>query len=116
MVNGRKWWSSGAMDPRCRIFIVMGKTDPDATRHKQQCMMLVPRDTPGVTVLRNLTVFGYTDGRTATRSVSFTDVRVPAAKLIGARATASRSPRRGSARAGYTTACGRSAPPSGRSS
>jgi acyl-CoA dehydrogenase len=85
VVNGRKWWASGAMDPRCRIFIVMGKTDPDAERHKQQSMVLVPRDTPGVTVHRGMTVFGYTDGPHGGHAeVSFTDVRVPADALIGA--------------------------------
>jgi acyl-CoA dehydrogenase len=85
VVNGRKWWSSGAMDPRCRIFIVMGKTDPDAERHKQQSMVLVPRDTPGVTVHRGMTVFGYTDGPHGGHAeVSFTDARVPADALIGA--------------------------------
>jgi acyl-CoA dehydrogenase len=83
VVNGRKWWSSGAMDPRCQIFIVMGKTDPDAERHKQQSMVLVPRDTPGVTVHRGMTVFGYTDGPHGGHAeVSFTDVRVPADALI----------------------------------
>src|SRR5438105_2331450 len=61
VINARKWWTSGAMDPRCKIFILMGKTDPDAPRHQQQSMILVPRDTPGVTVVRALTVFGYDD-------------------------------------------------------
>ncbi|MFI6762248.1 acyl-CoA dehydrogenase family protein [Micromonospora sp. NPDC050417] len=84
VVNGRKWWSSGAMDPRCEIFIVMGKTDPDADRHRQQSMVLVPRDTPGVTVRRGMTVFGYTDGAHGGHAeVSFEDVRVPAENLIG---------------------------------
>ena len=61
VLNGRKWWTSGAMRERCRIFIVMGKTDPDGPPHRQQSMVLVPRDTPGVTVVRNLSVFGYAD-------------------------------------------------------
>ncbi|HYJ75536.1 MAG TPA: acyl-CoA dehydrogenase family protein, partial [Kineosporiaceae bacterium] len=61
VVTGRKWWSSGAMNPNCRIFIVMGKTDPSAPRHRQQSMILVPRDTPGVSVIRGLNVFGFTD-------------------------------------------------------
>jgi acyl-CoA dehydrogenase len=83
VVNGRKWWSSGAMDPRCQIFIVMGKTDPSAERHRQQSMILVPRDTPGVTVHRGVTVFGYTDGPHGGHAeISFTDVRVPAENLI----------------------------------
>ncbi|MFC7545601.1 acyl-CoA dehydrogenase family protein [Plantactinospora sp. GCM10030261] len=84
VVDGRKWWSSGAMDPRCEIFIVMGKTDPDAPRHRQQSMLLVPRDTPGVTVHRGLTVFGYSDGSHGGHAeVSFDGVRVPAENLIG---------------------------------
>ncbi|HEX5452922.1 MAG TPA: acyl-CoA dehydrogenase family protein, partial [Stellaceae bacterium] len=61
VINARKWWTSGAMDPRCKIFILMGKTDPDAPRHQQQSMILVPRDTPGVRVVRPLSVFGYDD-------------------------------------------------------
>ncbi|MFC3505413.1 acyl-CoA dehydrogenase family protein [Micromonospora krabiensis] len=84
VINGRKWWSSGAMDPRCEIFIVMGKTDPDADRHRQQSMVLVPRDTPGVTVRRGMTVFGYTDGSHGGHAeIDFTDVRVPAENLVG---------------------------------
>jgi acyl-CoA dehydrogenase len=88
VINGRKWWSSGAMDPRCEIFIVMGKTDPTADRHRQQSMVLVPRDTPGVTVRRGMTVFGYTDGTHGGHAeIDFTDVRVPAENLIGAEGT-----------------------------
>jgi acyl-CoA dehydrogenase len=83
-VNGRKWWSSGAMDPRCELFIVMGKTDPTAHRHRQQSMIIVPRDTAGVTVHRGLTVFGFTDGPHGGHAeVSFDNVRVPAENLIG---------------------------------
>jgi acyl-CoA dehydrogenase len=83
VINGRKWWSSGAMDPRCKILIVMGKTDPDGERHRQQSMILVPRDTPGVTVERGIHVFGYTDGPHGGHAeVAFRDVRVPAANLI----------------------------------
>ena len=81
VLNGRKWWTSGAMRERCRIFIVMGKTDPDGPPYKQQSMILVPRDTPGVTVVRNLQVFGYTDPE-GHAEVTFEDVRVPAANLI----------------------------------
>jgi acyl-CoA dehydrogenase len=81
VLNGRKWWTSGAMRERCRVFIVMGKTDPDGPPYKQQSMILVPRDTPGVTVMRNLTVFGYTDVE-GHAEVDFTDVRVPASNLI----------------------------------
>jgi acyl-CoA dehydrogenase len=83
VINGRKWWSSGAMDPRCQILIVMGKTDPDAERHRQQSMILVPRDTPGVTIERGMHVFGYTDGPHGGHAeVAFRDVRVPAVNLI----------------------------------
>ena len=81
LLNGRKWWTSGAMKERCRILIVMGKTDPDGPRHQQQSMVLVPRDTPGVKVERNLRVFGYTDNE-GHAEVSFTDVRVPRSNLI----------------------------------
>ena len=83
VINGRKWWTTGAMDPRCRILIVMGKTDPDADTHRQQSMILVPIDTPGVTVERNLSVFGY-DDQHGHAEISFTDVVVPAENLIGA--------------------------------
>ncbi len=85
VVNGRKWWSSGAMDPACEIFIVMGKTDPSADRHRQQSMILVPRDTPGVTVRRGMHVFGYSDGAHGGHAeIDFDDVRVPAENLVGA--------------------------------
>jgi acyl-CoA dehydrogenase len=85
VVNGRKWWSSGAMSPRAKVFIVMGKTDPAADRHRQQSMILVPRDTLGVTIRRHLTVFGYHDnGHGGHAEINFTDVRVPASNLIGA--------------------------------
>jgi acyl-CoA dehydrogenase len=83
VINGRKWWASGAMDPRCEILIVMGKTDPDGDRHRQQSMILVPTETPGVTVKRGMRVFGYTDGTHGGHAeVEFKDVRVPAASLI----------------------------------
>ncbi|GGR68760.1 acyl-CoA dehydrogenase [Micromonospora fulviviridis] len=85
VIDGRKWWSSGARDPRCEIFIVMGKTDPDADRHRQQSMILVPRDTPGVTVRRGMTVFGYSDAPHGGHAeIDFTGVRVPAENLVGA--------------------------------
>ncbi|MCP2257537.1 acyl-CoA dehydrogenase [Streptoalloteichus tenebrarius] len=84
VINGRKWFSSGAMSPRCAVFIVMGKTDPDAERHRQQSMVLVPRDTPGVHVRRGLTVFGYTDGPHGGHAeIEFRDVRVPVANVLG---------------------------------
>src|SRR4030095_16450313 len=87
VITGRKFYISGAMNPNCRLFIVMGKTDPDAARHVQQSMILVPRDTPGVTVKRGMMVFGYDDrdpgGHGANAEVIFDGVRVPAANLIG---------------------------------
>jgi acyl-CoA dehydrogenase len=81
VLNGRKWWTSGAMRDRCRVLIVMGKTDPDAPTYRQQSMILVPIDTPGVTVVRNLPVFGYVD-QEGHAEVTFEDARVPAANLI----------------------------------
>jgi acyl-CoA dehydrogenase len=82
VLNGRKWWISGAARERCRIAIVMGKTDPDAPRHLQQSQVLVPMDTPGLTVVRDLTVFGYTDEE-GHCELQFDDVRVPRTNLIG---------------------------------
>ena len=82
VINGRKWWTTGAMDPRCEILIVMGKTDPEAPTHRQQSMVLVPMDTPGVIVHRSLPVFGYHDQH-GHAEIEFRDVRVPAANLIG---------------------------------
>jgi acyl-CoA dehydrogenase len=83
VINGRKWWSSGAMDPRCQILIVMGKSNPDADRHRQQSQILVPRDTPGVDIKRGMHVFGYTDGTHGGHAeVVFSDVRVPVANVI----------------------------------
>ncbi len=82
VINGTKWWTTGAMDQRCEILIVMGKTNPDADDHHQQSMVLVPMNTPGVKVERNLTVFGYSDQH-GHAEVSFTNVRVPIANLLG---------------------------------
>ncbi len=82
VINGRKWWTSGAGDPRCQIFIFMGKTDPSAPRHSQQSMILVPRETPGITVLRPLTVFGYDDAPHGHMEVDFKNVRVPASNML----------------------------------
>ena len=82
VITGRKWWTSGAMDPRCRIAIVMGQTDPEAPKHKRQSMILVPMDTPGVTVVRPLTVFGYDDAPHGHAEVIFADVRVPARNVL----------------------------------
>jgi acyl-CoA dehydrogenase len=83
VLNGRKWWTSNALHPNCRILIVMGKTDPDGPTYKQQSQILVPIDTPGVTVMRNLPVFGYVD-QEGHAEVDFDDVRVPASNLIAA--------------------------------
>jgi acyl-CoA dehydrogenase len=82
IINGTKWWTTGAMDERCKILIVMGKTNPDAEDHKQQSMILVPIDTPGVTVVRNLSVLGFIDQH-GHAEVRFDKVRVPASHLIG---------------------------------
>lgn len=83
VLNGRKWWISGAMRERCKILIVMGKTDPDSSdRHRQQSMVLVPKDTPGVTVVRNLPVMGYIDNESHCE-VTFDNVRVPVSNLLG---------------------------------
>jgi acyl-CoA dehydrogenase len=82
VINGRKWWTSGAGDPRCKIAIFMGKTDPTAPKHKQQSMILVPMDAPGVTVKRMLTVFGYDDAPHGHAEVSFENVRVPASNIL----------------------------------
>ncbi len=82
VVNGRKWWTSGVIHPHCKILIVMGKSNPDAARHEQQSQILVPRDTPGVTILRHLPVFGYDDLPHGHGEVLFEDVRVPAANIV----------------------------------
>jgi acyl-CoA dehydrogenase len=82
VINGHKWWTSGALDPRCKLAIVMGKTNPQADSHKQQSMILVPMDTPGVTVIRPLTVFGYDDAPHGHGEVDFVNVMVPAANLL----------------------------------
>jgi acyl-CoA dehydrogenase len=82
VINGRKWWTSGAGDPRCKIYIFMGKTDPSAAKHSQQSMILVPADTPGVKVLRALQVFGYDDAPHGHMEVAFDDVRVPASNIL----------------------------------
>jgi acyl-CoA dehydrogenase len=84
VLNGRKWWITGAMNPNCKIFIVMGKTDPTADRHRQQSMILVPRDTPGLEAVRGMHVMGYDDHEHGGHAeLRFTDVRVPVGNLIG---------------------------------
>ena len=82
VINGRKWWISGAGDPRCRIFIVMGKTDASAPRHSQQSMILVPAGTPGLKILRPLNVFGYDDAPHGHMEIEFDNVRVPASNIL----------------------------------
>jgi acyl-CoA dehydrogenase len=82
VINGRKWWTSGAGDPRCKIFIFMGKSDPTAPRHSQQSMILVPADAPGITILRPLSVFGYDDAPHGHMEVVFENVRVPASNML----------------------------------
>lgn len=82
VVTGRKWWTTGAGSPRCRLAIVMGRSDPDADTHRQQSMILVPMDTPGVTVERTLTVFGYDEAPYGHAEIAFDDIRVPAANML----------------------------------
>jgi len=82
VINGTKWWSSGAGDPRCALYIVMGKTNPDAGRHEQQSMILVPANTPGITVKRHLSVFGYDDAPHGHMEIELKDVRVPAENIL----------------------------------
>jgi acyl-CoA dehydrogenase len=81
VINGRKWWSTGALDSRCKIAIFMGKTDPQAPRHRQQSMVLVPLDAPGVRIIRNLTVFGYTENQ-GHGEIVFENVKVPVSNLL----------------------------------
>jgi acyl-CoA dehydrogenase len=82
VISGKKWWISGTADERCKVFIVMGKTDPDAPKHRQQSMVLVPRDTPGLQITRHLPTFGYQDQH-GHSEIEFHDVRVPATNLLG---------------------------------
>jgi acyl-CoA dehydrogenase len=82
VINGRKWWSSGAGDPRCAIYILMGKTDPEAPRHSQQSMILVPANTPGIKILRHLSVFGYDDAPHGHMEILLENVRVPASNIL----------------------------------
>ncbi|MDX2142093.1 MAG: acyl-CoA dehydrogenase family protein [Rhodospirillaceae bacterium] len=82
VINGRKWWISGAMDPRCKIIILMGKTDPAAAKHQQQSMILVPMDTPGVKIVRPMSVYGYDDAPHGHAELVFENARVPAANIL----------------------------------
>ncbi len=82
VINGRKWWTSGAGDPRCQIYVFMGKTDPEAPRHSQQSMVLVPAETKGITIVRPLSVFGYDDAPHGHMEVLFENVRVPVDNIL----------------------------------
>ena len=82
VINGRKWWTSGAGDPRCAVYIFMGKTDAQAPKHSQQSMIVVPADAPGITIMRPLSVFGYDDAPHGHMEVDFKDVRVPASAIL----------------------------------
>ncbi|HBC55202.1 MAG TPA: acyl-CoA dehydrogenase, partial [Alphaproteobacteria bacterium] len=82
VINGTKWWSSGALDPRCKLFIVMGKTNPESNRHTQQSQIIVEPDMPGVTIKRNLPVFGFDDAPHGHAEIEFKDVRVPVENVI----------------------------------
>jgi len=82
VINGNKWWASGGGDPRCKLLIFMGKTNPDGPRHQQQSMILIPRDTPGVTIRRTLTVFGYDHAPHGHAHITFENVRVPISNIL----------------------------------
>ena len=113
VINGRKWWSSGVHNPRCKIWIVMGKTDPDAPTYTQQSMILVEPDTPGVEVVRHLPVMGYDDSPHGHAEVVLDNVRVPAVRIcFSVRVVASRLHRDAWGRVVSTIVCGRLALPS----
>jgi acyl-CoA dehydrogenase len=116
VINGRKWWSSGANDPRCKIFILMGKTNPGRSRHRQQSMILVPSDTPGVKVLRTCRCSAYDDAPHGHAEVLLENVRVPASQPAARRRPRLRDRPGRLGRAASITACARSASPSARSS
>ena len=108
MLNGRKWWTSGACDPRCKVIIFMGKTARDGSgvaKHRQQSMVLCDMDAPGVQVIRPLTVFGYDDAPHGHAEVIFKNVRIDAAAFYWAKVADSRSRRDVSVRGAYITAC-----------
>ena len=113
VLSGRKWWSSGAGDSRCQVFIFMGKTDPHAPRHRQQSMIVVPRDTPGVTIERTLSVYGYDHAPHGHAEVTFRERPGTREEHAARRGAAdSRSRRAASGPGASTTACDRSARPS----
>ncbi len=106
VINGRKWWTSGAPHPHCKILILMGKSDPTMpNRHQQQSMVLVPLETKGVKIDRILPVFGFDDAPHGHVEVLFENVRVPAATCCSAKAAASKSPRADSGRGAFIIAC-----------
>ncbi len=107
VINGRKWWSSGANDPRCKLYIVMGKTNPEAGKHQQQSMVLVPSDAKGVTVMRHLPVFGYDDAPHGHAEVDLKDVRVPVSNILLGEGRGLRSRRVVSGPGAFITACDR---------
>ena len=114
IINGRKWWTTGAADPRCKVLIVMGRTNPDAASHQQQSMVLVPIDTPGVNIVRSTPVFGWQDQHGHTARSSTTTSASRRATCSARRVRDSRSPKPASAPAASTTACAPSVPPSVR--
>jgi alkylation response protein AidB-like acyl-CoA dehydrogenase len=116
VVNGRKWWTTGAGDPRCKFVIFMGVTFPDAQRHVRHSMVLVPLDAKGVTIERMLPVFGHLDEPNGHAQLRFDDVRLPLSALIAGPGAGSRSRRAGSDRGASITACAASARPSARCS
>jgi len=105
VINGRKWWISGAGDPRCQIHIFMGKTDPEAPRHSQQSMILVPASSPGIKVLRPLTVFGNDDAPHGHMEITYDNVRVPTSNILLGEGRGFKSRKAAWARAASTTAC-----------
>jgi acyl-CoA dehydrogenase len=114
VINGRKWWSSGAGDPRCAVFITMGKTDPDAPRHSQHKHDLVPANAKGIKIVRPLTVFGYDDAPHGHMEVLLENVRVPVQHPAGRRPRLRNRPRAPWPRAASTTACASIGWPSAR--
>ena len=113
VINGRKWWTTGASGPRCKVLIVMGRTNPDAASYQQQSLVLVPVDTPGVNILRSTPVFGWQD-QYGHCEIVYDNVRVPVENCWAKRVLGSRSHRRGSAPVAFTTACVPWVRPSGR--